>query len=105
MGAVRAPRYFGANQARAERNRGLKRLRLGHAQEALQSSNQKALANLSLSLPLPGFIPFQEHKRQVYPTATTSAAQFIYTCARQAQQAQLGMYRSNQLHPATCVMC
>ena len=30
---------------------------------------------------------------------------FIYTCARQAQQAQLGTYRSNQLSPTSSVMC
>ena len=29
---------------------------------------------------------------------------FIYTCARQAQQAQLGKYRSNQLSPTSSVM-
>ena len=30
---------------------------------------------------------------------------FIHTCARQAQQAQPGTYRGNQLSPTISVMC
>ena len=34
----------------------------------------------------------------------THSFSFIHTCARQAQQAQLGMYRGNQLSPSTSVV-
>ncbi|KAL3135501.1 hypothetical protein ABBQ38_005981 [Trebouxia sp. C0009 RCD-2024] len=61
-GSFRAPRYYGARQARAERDRGLKRLQLGHAQGEPHSKLQKGPAKLAL--PLPGFIPLAESESQ-----------------------------------------
>ncbi|DBB01993.1 TPA: hypothetical protein ACH3X1_000578 [Trebouxia sp. C0004] len=83
-GGFSAPRYFGARQARAERDRGLKRLRLGHALEGPQgrAEQDKALKKLrlghalegtqgskqngpaKLSLPLPVFIPLEQASKQ-----------------------------------------
>ncbi|DBB14987.1 hypothetical protein WJX82_009217 [Trebouxia sp. C0006] len=83
-GSFSAPRYFGARQARAERDRGLKRLRLGHALEGPQgrAEQDKALKKLrlghalegvqgvkekgpaKLSLPLPVFIPLEQASKQ-----------------------------------------
>ena len=63
QGNFSAPRYFGARQARAERDRGLKRLRLGQALQGPQGPKQKAPAKLAL--PLPAFIPLQEADRKV----------------------------------------
>ena len=57
-GSFNAPRYYGARQARAERDRALKRLRLGHAQEEPYSKLQRGSGKLTL--PLPGFIPLDE---------------------------------------------
>lgn len=84
-GSFSAPRYFGAKQARAERDRSLKRLRLGHAlqepqgraeQEGAlkrlrlgqalgepQGTNKNALPKLAL--PLPAFIPLEPNAKQV----------------------------------------
>ncbi|DBA66769.1 TPA: hypothetical protein ACH3X2_001915 [Trebouxia sp. C0005] len=83
-GGFSAPRYFGARQARAERDRSLKRLRLGHALEVPQgrAEQDKALKKLrlghalegaqgfqekgpaKLSLPLPVFIPLEPASKQ-----------------------------------------
>ena len=70
-GSFRAPRYYGARQARAERDRGLKRLQLGHAQGEPHSKPQKGPAKLAL--PLPGFIPLDESDHKV--GAVTGAKQ------------------------------
>ena len=67
-GSFNAPRYYGARQARAERDRGMKRLRLGHAQEEPQSRSQKG--TVRLALPLPGFIPLDESDSTVSSTVT-----------------------------------
>lgn len=53
----RLPRYWAPQQARLERDRGLRRVKLGHTQAAPPSR---------LSLPLPAFIPLQELGTQVW---------------------------------------
>lgn len=90
-GGFSAPRYFGARQARAERDRSLKRLRLGHALEGAKgrAEQDKALKKLrlghalegtqgfkengpaKLSLPLPVFIPLEQASKQVTSTTVT----------------------------------
>lgn len=70
-GTFSAPRYYGARQARAERDRGLKRVRLGHAQEEPHSKLQKGPTKLAL--PLPGFIPLDESDSKVNMLATLVA--------------------------------
>ena len=74
-GSFRAPRYYGARQARAERDRALKRLRLGHAQEQPHSMLQKG--PIKLALPLPGFIPLDESDSKVNMLASLVAQPLI----------------------------
>lgn len=62
-GNFSAPRYYGARQARAERDRGLKKLRLRHAQAEPHSKLQKG--PIKLALPLPGYIPLDESDSKV----------------------------------------
>lgn len=71
-GTFSAPRYYGARQARAERDRALKRLRLGHAKEEPHSKLQKG--PIKLALPLPGFIPLDESESKVNMLASLVAA-------------------------------
>lgn len=59
----RLPRYWAPQQARLERDRGLRRVRLGHAARLQTDSNATAS---SLNLPLPAFIPLQELEAQVH---------------------------------------
>lgn len=102
------PRYFGARQARAERNRSLKRLRLGHALEGPQgrAEQEKALKKLrlghalegtqgfkdtgpaKLSLPLPVFIPLEQASKQVRASATVVSALFYAINREELQQAK-----------------
>lgn len=70
-GSFGAPRYYGARQARTERDRALKRLQLGHAQEQPHSKLQKG--PVKLALPLPGFIPLDESESKVNVLASLVA--------------------------------
>lgn len=58
----RLPRYWAPQQARLERDRGLRRVRLGHA-AGVQADPIPTAGRLCL--PLPAFIPLQELNTQV----------------------------------------
>ena len=74
----RLPRYWAPQQARLERDRGLRRVKLGHTPDTQAPPPSK------LSLPLPAFIPLQELDIQVpdlvlvlWPAIRTVGASFM----------------------------
>lgn len=80
-GSLNTPRYYGARQARAERDRALKRLRLGHVQEEPHSKLQRGAGKLAL--PLPGFIPLDESDIKV---AIPDPSYILKTLQKHVQQ-------------------